>query len=81
MAGSADQTPVELAFPDSVRRTMGRAVGEALHGFDNLALSGFWLNRPQALDLIKSLFRLRQVGHLLPLLPESVLDRMSLTEA
>jgi hypothetical protein len=80
MAGSVDQTPVELAFPDSVRRTMGRAVGEALHGFDNLALSGFWLNRPQALELIKSLFRLRQVGHLLPLLPESVLDRMSLTE-
>jgi hypothetical protein len=80
MAGSSELPPVERAFPDSVQRTMGRAVGEALHGFDNLAQAGFWLNRSQALELIKNLFRLRQVGHLLPLLPESVLDRMGLTE-
>jgi hypothetical protein len=59
---------------------MGRAVGEALHGFDHLAAAGFWLNRSQALDLIRGLFRLRGVGQLLPLLPVSVLDRMSLTE-
>jgi hypothetical protein len=80
MGGGTDAPAIEEAFTDSVSRTMGRAVGEALHGFDLLAQAGFWLNRPQALELIKSLFRLRQVGHLLPLLPESVLERMGLTE-
>jgi hypothetical protein len=80
MAGEGGQPPIETAFAESVQRTMGRAVGEALHGFDLLARAGFWLSRPQALELIKYLFRLRQVGHLLPLLPESVLDRMGLTE-
>jgi hypothetical protein len=80
LAGSADHPPIEKALEDSVRRVMGRAVGEALHGFDHLAAAGFWLNRSQALDLIRGLFRLRGVGQLLPLLPVSVLDRMSLTE-
>jgi hypothetical protein len=80
MKGAGKHPPIETAYADSVQRTMGRAVGEALHGFDLLARAGFWLSRPQALELIKYLFRLRQAGHLLPLLPESVLDRMGLTE-
>ncbi len=60
---------VETVFAASSRRVLERAIGEALHGFERLDAIGFWLNRASALDLIRYLFHLRGVGHLLRLLP------------
>ncbi len=65
---AAARLPVQEAYAASTERVLGRAVQEALAGFDELAAAGFWLNRQQALRLIRYLFRLRGVGHLLPLL-------------
>ena len=69
LAGHAAALPVELAFAPSASRAMTRAIGEALDGFERLHEAGFWLDRAQALELIRYLFKLRGVGHLLPLLP------------
>ncbi|BCR06347.1 hypothetical protein DESUT3_34160 [Desulfuromonas versatilis] len=63
------QSPIDRAFAESASRVMQRAIGEALDGFDRLHEAGFWLTRPRALELIRYLFRLRGVGHLLRLLP------------
>jgi hypothetical protein len=67
------QAPTEVAeaYRDSTARVMRRAIGEALAGFGLLESSGFPLTRRQALELIRYLFRLRGVGHLLDLLPRS----------
>lgn len=62
--------PVEQAYRESVSRVMRRAIGEALKGFGLLHEVGFWMTMPQALALIKHLFRLRGVAHLLALLSE-----------
>jgi hypothetical protein len=62
---------VAEACPDSAARVMRRAIGEALAGFDLLEGAGFPLTRGQALELIRYLFKLRGVGHLLELLPGS----------
>jgi hypothetical protein len=67
--GERTPVPVEQAFAVSASRAMTRAIGEALDGFERLHEAGFWLDRPQALELIRYLFNLRGVGHLLPLLP------------
>ena len=56
---------------------MERAIGEALTGFDRLDKAGYWINRSQALDLIKYLFELRGVTHLLSLLPEECVITLS----
>jgi hypothetical protein len=69
LSGRGDRLPVELAYAASAARAMARAIGEALDGFERLHAAGFWLDRPQALELIRYLFVLRGVGHLLPLLP------------
>ena len=69
LAGKGDETPVEEAYAASVSRVMGRAVGEALGGFELLAEAGFWLDRRKALELIRYLFKLRSVARLLTLLP------------
>jgi len=71
LLGNGDRVtvPVEQAFAASASRAMARAIGEALDGFERLHEAGFWLDRPQALDLIRYLFNLRGVGHLLSLLP------------
>ncbi|MFO0753235.1 MAG: hypothetical protein U0411_07930 [Thermodesulfovibrionales bacterium] len=69
--------PVETLFSASVAEVMERAIGEALQGFALLAGAGFWLDRRQALDLIRFLFRVRGVGSLLRLLPEN--DEISST--
>lgn len=61
---------VEEMFRSEVAVTMARAIGEALHGFDLLAQSGFWLDRTHAALLIRQLFKLRGVGRLLPFFPD-----------
>jgi hypothetical protein len=71
MAGDDQGKPsIELAFSQSVKRVMDRAIGEALAGFDLLHGAGFWIDRQLALILIRHLFRLRGVPNLLALLPK-----------
>ena len=74
LAGRGSPAPVQEAYAASTERVLGRAVQEALAGFDQLAAAGFWLNRQQALRLIRYLFRLRGVGHLLPLLARGMAE-------
>ncbi len=69
LGGGSTAAPIEQVFSASASRAMARAIGEALDGFERLHAAGFWLDRPQALELIRTLFSLRGVGHLLPLLP------------
>jgi len=69
--------PVAEIFRDSVGRVMHRAIGEALAGFAALEEAGFWLNRKDALRLVRHLFRLRGVGELLALWPPG--DAFTLT--
>jgi hypothetical protein len=69
LGGGSTAVPVEQAFASSASRAMTRAIGEALDGFERLHAAGFWLDRPQSLELIRYLFNLRGVGHLLSLLP------------
>lgn len=61
--------PIEEVFAESLGQVMEQAIGRALDGFALLARAGFPLERPAALALIRSLFRLRGVGHLLAFLP------------
>jgi hypothetical protein len=68
-SGPGDVPAIEDAFPHSVGLVMERAIGEALHGFDSLAQAGYWLERPNAVRLIRQLFRLRGVARLLPFFP------------
>jgi hypothetical protein len=74
---AAETLPIEEEFAESVSRVMERAIGEALTGFDRLCEAGYWINRSQALDLIKCLFKLRGVKHLLSLLPEECVITLS----
>ncbi len=74
--GAGERPPVAEAYAESVSRVMGRAVGEALAGFDLLAEAGFWLDRRRSLELIRYLFKLRGVPQLLALLPAE-LSRLS----
>ncbi len=60
---------VETMFPGSVRLVMARAIGEAASGFDSLSEAGHWIEREQALQLIRFLFRLRGVKRLLEFFP------------
>jgi hypothetical protein len=69
LGGRGAALPVEQVYAASATRAMARAIGEALDGFERLHGAGLWLDRPQALELIRHLFVLRGVGHLLPLLP------------
>ena len=59
--------PIEVLFPDSTRRVMQRAIGEALNGFSELHDAGFWLSRRDAFGVIKDLFHLRGLSRLDPL--------------
>jgi hypothetical protein len=73
----ATGAPVAELFRDSIGRVMHRAIGEALAGFAALEEAGFWLNRRDALRLVRHLFRLRGVGELLALWPAG--DAFTLT--
>jgi hypothetical protein len=69
-ASGKEGPPIEDGFADSLGQVMEQAIGRALDGFDLLARAGFPLERPAALSLIRALFRLRGVGHLLAFLPQ-----------
>ena len=69
LAAKAAGPPIETLFPATLRQVMARAVGEALLGFAKLREAGYWLNQPQAYDLIRYLFVLRGVKQLLPFFP------------
>lgn len=62
--------PVERLFATTLRRVMARAIGEALAGFSALQQAGYWYDERQALMIIRFLFTIRGVGHLLPFFPE-----------
>ena len=66
--GEEDEA-VEHLFPTTLRRVMAQAIGEALAGFAALRQAGFWYNERQALRLVRFLFTIRGVGHLLPFFP------------
>ncbi len=61
---------VEALFPETLRRVMAQAIGEALAGFAALEEAGYWYNERQAMRIIRFLFTLRGVGHLLAFFPE-----------
>ena len=44
-------------------------IGEAMHGFALLEEAGFWFDQEQAYDLIRHLFELRGLPHLLVFFP------------
>lgn len=60
---------IEEQYPKSVELVMAESIGQAMYGFELLENAGFWVNRNQAYELIKSLFVLRGVRHLLPFFP------------
>ncbi|MEW6500445.1 MAG: hypothetical protein ACOY8P_01180 [Thermodesulfobacteriota bacterium] len=66
---------IETLFPETLRRVMERAVGEALLGFRKLEQAGYWLNQAQAYGLIRHLFVLRGVKQLLPFFPTQAAAR------
>jgi hypothetical protein len=68
--GSEAKQKVEELFPATLRRVMAQAIGEALAGFSALHEAGYWYNERQALMIIRFLFTIRGVGHLLPFFPE-----------
>lgn len=65
-----DRPAIEDQYRDSVALVMEEAIGEALYGFERLEQAGFWVDRPQAYDLIRNLFILRGVKNLLPFFPQ-----------
>lgn len=69
--GESGSTEVEALFPGSVSRVMERAIGEALKGFSRLEEAGFWLNKKQAMNVVRYLFYVRGVRNLLDLLPDN----------
>lgn len=70
-AGEPGSPAVEHTYPDSVSRVMERAIGEALKGFSLLEEGGFWLNRKQAMNVVRYLFHVRGAKNLLSLLPDN----------
>ena len=64
-----EEKAVEGLFPATLRRVMAQAIGEAIAGFAALQAGGYDYNERQALTLIRFLFTIRGVGHLLPFFP------------
>lgn len=64
-------TPEAVAalFPTTLKRVMAQAIGEALAGFAALQEAGYWYNERQSLRIIRFLFTIRGVGHLLDFFP------------
>jgi len=69
LLGEGDHPGIEHAYAGTVSRVMGKAFGEAMEGFALLEEAGFWLKPKGAGDMVRHLFRLRKLGHLLALLP------------
>lgn len=62
---------IESLFPITVKRVMAQAIGEALAGFAALEEAGYWYREKQAVTIIRFLFSIRGVGHLLAFFPGS----------
>lgn len=71
------ESPVELLFPETTTVVMERAIGEALMGFHYLEQAGYWLDKKNAMALIRFIFKIRGVKNLLKLLP--ALDKIQVT--
>ena len=69
--GETASPAVDNTYPGSVSRVMEQAIGEALKGFSLLEEGGFWLNRKQAMNVVRYLFYVRGVKNLLDLLPDN----------
>lgn len=65
-----ESVAVEEAFRQTLTLVMARAIGEAVAGFSDLAEAGYGFNQKQALRVIRFLFQIRGVGHLLPFFPD-----------
>lgn len=61
---------VESLFPSTVKKVMAQAIGEALAGFASLETAGYWYKEKQAITIIRFLFTIRGVGHLLAFFPK-----------
>lgn len=69
-SSDGEEMAVETLFPSSLKRVMAQAIGEALLGFASLQEAGYGYNERQALTIIRFLFTIRGVGHLLAFFPE-----------
>ncbi len=70
--GNGSGDAVERLFPDSVRRVIHESIEEALMGFGRLEEAGFQISRAEAYNLIKHLFKLRGLPHLLACFPKQI---------
>jgi hypothetical protein len=61
---------VESLFPCTLKKVVAQAIGEALAGFAALEKAGYWYKEKQAITIIRFLFTIRGVGHLLPFFPD-----------
>ncbi len=66
--------PVEQLFPSTVRLVIGKAIDEAMEGFRLLESVGYWCTQVQAMALVKYLFTLRGLKHLLPYFPDHAIQ-------
>lgn len=67
---STDEKAIESLFPSTVKKVMAQAIGEALAGFAALEKAGYWYKEKQAVTIIRFLFTIRGVGHLLAFFPK-----------
>ena len=66
---SASGAAIESLFPGTLKKVMAQAIGEALAGFAALEHAGYWYNQKQAVRIVRALFKIRGVEHLLPFFP------------
>ena len=71
MGGATPRAGVDELFPKATAQVVELAMEEALYGFRLLEEAGFWLDQEGALSLVRSLFHLRGVGHLLRFVPRT----------
>lgn len=64
------EAAIESLFPNTLKRVMAQAIGEALAGFAALEEAGYWYQEKQAISIIRFLFTIRGVGHLLEFFPK-----------
>lgn len=78
LQGKSKDTPaIETAYGKTIPIIMEKIIGESLAGFALLEQAGLDIDRKVAYKLVISLFELRGLQNLLPLIPP--LDRVSLT--
>ncbi|MDD5758869.1 MAG: class 1 isoprenoid biosynthesis enzyme [Desulfobulbaceae bacterium] len=65
-----NEKAIESLFTNTVKKVMAQAIGEALAGFASLEAAGYWYKEKQAITIIRFLFTIRGVGHLLAFFPK-----------